>query len=209
MPKSSWQKAARRAEERMGSGADDYNLNGDWVSGLTELANQLHNTDCPNDSESTTATGRMGNTLYLARQGGKNISYNESKIKDDFKVTSVIDCTFKEKIEDRAPSGLHAEMMIVRYILKNAIIAKDQLTRSESGNVGNNQLQIGTTKGCCLDCAGWLNERGVPHTVTTGKPSLMWRHPVTLSLYRHENTKANNVFLNLKFYKAVGMAELK
>jgi hypothetical protein len=214
MPKETWDEAAERAEERMGSGAEEHNLSAGWVSGLTKLAEALHANDCSKqedgdpDSESTTAAGRMGDTLFLARQGGKKISYDENAIKQGLKVNKIIDCTFTDQISGLPASGIHAEMMIIRYILKQDLIKKHQLVRPKGNILAPDGLQIGTTKGCCLDCAGWLNEKGIPHTPTTGKPSLMWRHPVTLSLYRHYNTKAENEFMNLKFYERVGKKAL-
>jgi hypothetical protein len=196
MPKQSYNKAGQRAEERMGSGAEEHNQPGIWVERLTLLCDKLHaEDDLP--TESTTAAGRFQRTLYIARQGGKKPSPNVEQLKSAFDVDAVLLATFTGEIDGGSASGLHAEMMVVRYILATT----NGITKKQLAKLG---LEIGTTKGCCLDCAGWLNEQGIPHTRTTGKPSLMWRHPTTLSLYRHHNTKSDNEFINLKFYKAVG-----
>ncbi|MET0397032.1 MAG: hypothetical protein ABW277_09440 [Longimicrobiaceae bacterium] len=200
MPKMSWEEAGERAESRLGSGAEKFNSKGDWILKLTKLANDLHDDD-DLPSESTTAVARMGNTLYVARQGGKLPSYDEEALKVRFTVTSVVFCPYPAQIDGATGSGLHAEMVIVRYVLMNTKGMTKKL-------LAPNGFQVGVTKGCCLDCAGWLNEQAIPHTPTNGKPSLMWRHPMTLSLYRHYNTKADNDYVNLKFYKAVGGGEL-
>jgi len=201
MPKKSYASAGDRAESRIGSGADKFNKGGAWVKRLTLLCDKLH-ADDEVSSESTTAAARFGRTLYIARQGGKKPTPEIEALKVEFDVDNVVNATFTGEIDGGAASGLHAEMMIVRHVLE----AHVGVTKKQLAALG---LQIGTTKGCCLDCAGWLNEQGIPHTPTNGKPSLMWRHPTTLSLYRHFNTKADNEFINLKFYKAVGREEIE
>lgn len=193
MPKDSYKSAAARAEERLTHGLNKYNPGGDWVAKLTKLCDDLHAADKAS-SESTTAAGRMGSTLYVARQGSKKPKLDADALKVLFSVTDVVDATYRLKDDEGyALAGLHAEMMIVRYILEHV----EGVTKEQLSTLG---LQIGTTKGCCLDCAGWLNERRIPHTASNLKPSIFWRHPMTLSLYRHYNTVEEN-FVNLKHYK--------
>lgn len=201
MPKKSYDQAGARAGERMDHGDDRYNTDGTWVTRLTLLCDKLH-ADDDQSSHSTTAAGRFRRTLYIARQGGKKTSPDVEALKKTFDVDDVVDATFTGSIDNGPATGLHAEMMVVRYILENTT----GITKKQLAALG---LEIGTTKGCCLDCAGWLNEQGIPHTPTGGAPSLMWRHPVTLSLYRHYNVKSENEFINLKFYTAVGQKSLK
>ncbi|MEW5931185.1 MAG: hypothetical protein AB1941_27290 [Gemmatimonadota bacterium] len=200
MPKDSYASAAARSKERLKNGRNRHNNAGDWVAKLTKLCDDLHAADKAS-TESTTAAGRMGSALYVARQGSKKLSLDQDELKRLFSVATVVDASYRLKDDDGLNmAGLHAEMMVVRYILENVRgVAKDQL-----GRLG---LQIGTTKGCCLNCAGWLNEQGIPHTDSNLKASIFWRHPMTLSLYRHYNTVENN-FVNLKHYKGWQQAAL-
>lgn len=201
MPKKSYDQAGSRAEERMRNGDDRFNTNATWVTRLTLLCEHLHAED-EQSTQTTTAAGRFKRTLYIARQGGKKPSLDVEALKKQFDVDDVVDATFTGSIDSKPASGLHAEMMVVRFILENT----KGITKKQLAPLG---LEIGTTKGCCLDCAGWLNEQGIPHTPTAGAPSLMWRHPVTLSLYRHYNVKSENEYTNLKFYTAVGQKSIK
>lgn len=176
MPKQSFQEASNRSESRRAHGAETHNpLNnktqtslgyGGWVSELTTYCDE----NAPSSTQGTTAVGRLaaGYLFIASNVGAENFDLDAAAKRFSVPKTRITFC--------KKASGLHQEMAIVRTIVEANLALPDTLFLAG--------LEIGTTKGCCLDCAGWLNEHNIPHTATNGSGSDMWRHPVTNSVYQ-------------------------
>lgn len=169
-------------------------------------------------NRSTFAVGVLGKTLLLAAQGftmdsdlslplkkrmATVMGVNESDINlvmlDLVKLGLSSQCT-----------GLHAEMMIVRYCVKKLDVGKKMLGA---------QLTVGCSldvkKGCCPNCAGWMNAYNIPHTETRENLSDKWRHPITLALYESKHVidnlyqKIDYTSANIAISKANGVQLIK
>jgi len=86
--------------------------------------------------------------------------------------------------------GFHAEMMIIRYLLKEGYISwksgdKDKAT----GSIAESAAKIGLRivcieKRCCYNCSGWLRAHGIRHfPITCSSDSEDWIHPRTGALF--------------------------
>jgi hypothetical protein len=86
--------------------------------------------------------------------------------------------------------GFHAEMMIIRYLLKEGYISwksgdKDKAT----GSIAESAAKIGLRivcieKLCCYNCSGWLKAHGIPHyPIKCSSESEDWIHPRTGALF--------------------------
>ena len=191
MPKQSLNEVEQTSAARLLAGSNNdaraqfCEDNLQWYVDHVEAENEV-------TGQSTFAIGIMNNTLYYAIQG--SVKQEAIPSPDIFQVANVVDCTIKGKVDNLNLSGIHAEMMIIRYLVL--------VLGHNKNNLGAMGLEIASTKGCCLDCAGWLTLHSIPHSKTNDKASLMWRHPITLSLYRHEGT----VNTAVKFYEKVQAA---
>ena len=156
------------------------------INALTKCCDDLESWYTSGNSNSTVAVGHVPGYVLIAAQG---FTFNQAK-------EQIQDVIFKyydfdpsqESIEfitvaslglGASFTGIHAEMMIVRWLVLTANIPKTHLA--------NRGVEIATSssKGCCPNCAGWLNMYSVPHTARRDKLSGMWRHPVTLNKYEH------------------------
>lgn len=139
------------------------------------------------NTRNTVALGKLQGHLFIASQHG-DVVYDADELKGTFVVDTIHQCT------NRAP-GRHAEMMIVAYAVKS--LGFDRALLADLG------LMIASTKGCCLDCAGWLNEHNIPHTPTSGEWTTKWMHPLTNSVYEGmKNFKSyTNPGIKTKFEK--------
>ncbi len=72
-------------------------------------------------------------------------------------------------------AGLHAEMMIVKYLVNNGHI---NVSAWDENNI--NDLYIAASQGACPACAGFMNLKNIPHTGvrSSGKCSPKWFNPV-------------------------------
>ena len=188
MPKQTFQAAETRASTRLTHGLDTHPNYRDCANDLNQL---VAGYEQHLSSQQTFAVGRLNQVLYIARQGVSQQAV-AGIVAANYNCNAIVDCSVTGKIDELQLSGIHAEMMIIRYVVMSLGHAKGALSA-----LG---LEIATTKGCCLDCAGFLNEYNIPHTATGGKASLMWRHPISLTLYRHTNATSSS---DLKFYTSV------
>lgn len=176
MPKLTFAAASDRSLQRRAHGDDRYNPlrdagtrrrgYGNWVAELTAFCDE----HAPANTQGTTAAGRLASQwLFIATdaaQGGFDLAAAATR----FAVPKgqIYFCANK--------SGLHKEMSILRLIAELDLV--------HPKNMWLAGLEIGTTKGCCLDCAGYLNELGVPHTDTSGSGSNQWEHPYSKAVYQ-------------------------
>lgn len=81
-----------------------------------------------------------------------------------------------------AATGLHAEMMIVRYLMTQGTMRVSDVT----GTAQTISLRIGCPgKLVCPDCSGWLKKHGIPHyPPDAGKKSPNWVNPRTGACFR-------------------------
>ena len=119
------------------------------------------------DTQNTVALGKLQGHLFIAAQHG-DVKYDAEEMKGTFVADTIHDCKNRHK-------GLHAEMMIVQYAVQK--LGFDRKLLADLG------LMIASTKGCCPDCSGWMNEHRIPHTPCSGKPTNQWMHPLTGSTY--------------------------
>ncbi len=172
---------------RMMWSQERHNKVSEMTTTLTELCDELVASYMAHgDSNSTVAVGYMPGAIMVATQG---ISFSKSQLevsqfladyhcfdpsKDEIFFLTVTTLNLGSSF-----TGIHAEMMIVRWLLMQRGLSKQAL--STTG------LHIATTtaKGCCPNCAGWLNMYAIPHTARREKLSQMWRHPVSLNRYLH------------------------
>lgn len=156
------------------------------VQALTKVCDDFESWFTTGNSNATIAVGYVPGVVLIATQG---FTFNKS-------AEEIYDIVFKyydfdpsrERVEfvtttvlglGSSFTGIHAEMMIVRWLVMRAGIAKLQL--SGRGVV----IATASSKGCCPNCAGWLNMYSIPHTSRREKLSGMWRHPITLNKYEH------------------------
>ena len=137
-------------------------------------------------NRSTFAIGILGDNLMFATQGFQLDDEQSVKLKarvvravgknnGDYNLT-LLDLT---KLGLGAQcTGLHAEMMIVRYCVKTLNQAKNTL-----GGSLTIACSLDKKGGCCPNCSGWMNAYSIAHTDCRDALSDKWRHPVTLSLY--------------------------
>lgn len=175
------------------------------VTALTKCCDDFESWYTSGNSNSTIAIGHAPGYVLVASQG---FTFNQAKeeIQDiifkyyDFDPSreSVEFITVASLGLGASFTGIHAEMMIVRWLIFNANILKIHL----SGR--GVEIATSSSKGCCPNCAGWLNMYGVPHTSRRDKLSGMWRHPVTLNRYEHS---AVDPFTNAPKLSYVGEAQ--
>lgn len=174
MPKQNFQQASEASANRRAMGYNVHTTADGTTTALAQVADILHRGA---NSQSTTAVGMIGSTVYVARQGGRpdlDAHYYSllNAFGPNYTFVNVNDFVQGE-------TGLHAEMMIIRYLVDTAHIAKAQIAARG--------LKIGVTKGCCLDCSGWLNTHHIPHNKppddAEAKASNQWVHPVTKAVY--------------------------
>lgn len=175
--KTSFKEAVLRSQQRRGHAIELLNPNTMkkmqiwgkciWVEKLTNFCDD----NAPVSTEGTTAVGRLDSGWVFIASDLPQYHFN-NKLEEIAKYFDTIpDKIFLCKKQ----SGLHKEMAILRAISEQGMGNKKTLFLTG--------LQIGTTKGCCLDCAGYLNELYIPHTATSGKASSQWIHPFTGSTY--------------------------
>jgi hypothetical protein len=174
MPKTTFDEAVQASTRRRARGLNVHTTSDGTTTALAQVADILHRGA---SSQSTTAVGLIGSTVYIARQGGRpDLDEGHWTLMNAFgpnyTFVNVNDIVQSE-------TGLHAEMMIIRYIVEQHNIGK--------GALAARGLKIGVTKGCCLDCAGWLNRHGIPHNKPPedeeAKASNQWVHPLTRAVY--------------------------
>ena len=178
MPKTKFQEAVDASTSRRAQGVNKHTVSDGTTTALAQVAGILHQNA---NSQSTTAVGLIGTTVYIARQGGNpdlNAYYWTLLNAFGPNYTFVnVNQTVKGE------TGLHAEMMVIRYIVEQQNVAKGLLGAC---------LKLGVTKGCCLDCAGWLNTHGIPHNTPPddeeAKASNQWVHPLTGAVYMGNKT---------------------
>ena len=137
-------------------------------------------------NRSTVGIGILGNTLMFAAQGFQFDDDQSTRFKarvlkaigkQDSDYTLVLLDLNKLGLEAQC-TGLHAEMMIVRYCVKTLGQAKNTLGASLTI-----ACSLDKKGGCCPNCSGWMNAYSIPHTDCRDKLSDKWRHPITLALY--------------------------
>lgn len=183
MPKNTFGEASSAATARRGLGANAHSNVTAAATALAGLADQHH----AGGTQSTTAIGLFrGAWLLVARQGSNPAATSFAGLAGQ--VEAALNLTHTPALivvnnSFATETGLHAEMMIVRYIL---VGLQGHVTKAAL----QNQLVIGVTKGCCADCAGWLNRYHVPHNVPVAggvaqepSPTLQWKHPVSGAAY--------------------------
>lgn len=81
-----------------------------------------------------------------------------------------------------SPSGLHAEMSIIRYLYDTGGLTWGK----EADDAQAKQLRmVCVGKLVCADCSGWLRAHGIPHfKVESDKATPQWVHPRTGAMYR-------------------------
>jgi hypothetical protein len=84
-------------------------------------------------------------------------------------------------VSSKAP-GLHAEMIIVRELMRQGTLRADDL----DGSAAKIKLRIACPdKLVCPDCAGYLRKHGIPHyPVYCGAASPNWVNPRTGACFR-------------------------
>jgi hypothetical protein len=162
------------------------------------------------DSQATLGIAWRGKCLYLASQGF-NINMSEkvdelrNYISEEF---AMDDIESVHQVTTTALglgnlTGIHAEMMIVRFINRVQGIPKNQIS-AEGMTVGTT-----TDKGCCPNCSGFMNIYNIPHTGVRPKLSGMWRHPISLNKYMHNANDpfGENANVNLRYESYAGNYE--
>lgn len=190
MAKKSFRDAVEKSNSRRSVGYNKFTEHDDSIRDMARAVEAIHS----GDSQSTTAIGYLDTTVYVAKQGGRPSLDDNDKVQLRLAVGGPVDSFVIVNDFVQPQTGLHAEMMIVRYLCKHDNIAKNLLW--------SRGLKIAVTKGCCLDCAGWLNTYLVPHNTPRKdpKPSNQWLHPITLSTYQGAR--------ELNYYKAQGRMSL-
>jgi hypothetical protein len=81
-----------------------------------------------------------------------------------------------------SPSGMHAEMTIIRYLYDSGGLRWGK----EADDAQAKQLRmVCIGKLVCADCSGWLRAHGIPHFKVDGdKATPQWVHPRTGAMYR-------------------------
>ncbi len=196
MPKERFLDAVEASQARRNVGYNKFTELDDTVRDLARAADALHGEA---NSQSTTAVGYLDTTVYVARQGGSRPQLDDHQklqLRLAVGVGNGVDNWVIVNDAVKPQTGLHAEMMIIRYLC-----TVEDLDKSLLWPRG---LKIAVTKGCCLDCAGWLNTYLIPHNTPPKnrepKASNQWLHPITLSAYQGGAT--------LNYYKATGRMSL-
>jgi hypothetical protein len=184
MPKTTYDAALQASTGRRGWGVNTLSNVTAAATVLAQAAATIHT----GGTNSTTAVGLFRNAWLLVAKQGSNP--NAAAIRD----TNIASWVGQQLalqttpallvVNDSYPTqtGFHAEMMIIRYVVVGAQVTKAAL---------QNELIIGVTKGCCRDCAGFLNKYHVPHNVPVDAlsnpveptPTDQWMHPTSGALY--------------------------
>lgn len=151
------------------------NIGGRWVADLEDLANRIHRIGS-GSTMSTTAVATFiddyDRSFILVSGQGYNPNLQNQRVLDLLNTDEYTLIAINDRVH--AEGYLHAEMMIIRYLVSRKGFTKDSLA---------GKLQIGVTKGACDDCSGWLGRYRVPHN-SSGVPSNYWKHPTSGSAFQ-------------------------
>lgn len=164
---------------------------------ISRIAEKLKEFPCkdilPEGGEATLAVGLLdGKTLIVCNKGVLAAEGELISNRVFAKLRELVPEAQYEAVQGTIPSGLHAEMAIIRHLLQK-----------EGGNPKDNlagykdRLQIICLgKGVCPDCAGFMNKRQIPHFsiqpaggteiavhTEAGEASKYWIHPRTEAVF--------------------------
>ena len=122
-----------------------------------------------------------GTAVYAAQSGG-NISDEIVQKLGENGYLNLINAVSKLYAGRPSPSGLHAEMTIVRHLYDSGQLAWGK----EADDAQAQQLRmVCIGKLVCADGSGWLRAHGIPHfKVEADKATPQWVHPRTGAMYR-------------------------
>jgi hypothetical protein len=183
--KQSLQDVQRALIKRMLWSQEIHNNITDEVNKLTGVCDDLERWYTNGNSNATIAVGYLPGHLMIATQGftfTRHLADIQDEVMQyyDFDPSrDVVHFITNTSLGLGNLTGLHAEMMIVRFLVVEQHISKHALSDR------NLTIATSTSKGCCPNCAGWLNMYRIPHTVRRDNLSGLWRNPVTLNQYMH------------------------